>query len=54
MAQWDEVARSDTIGWKKKVEETGYVDETTEYWEGVRKGEDMGRLCEDIGKRGWV
>jgi hypothetical protein len=54
MAQWGEVARSNTSEWNKNFEETGYVDEIVEYWGRVRDGEEMGRVCEDIGKRSWT
>jgi len=53
MKHWGEVARNGAEEWYKPLRKTGYEAEIAEYWSRVAKGEDMGKVCADIGKRRW-
>jgi hypothetical protein len=50
MAHWSDVARRGD-DWNKPYNETDYPAEITEYWDRVGRGEDMGGICDDIGRR---
>lgn len=54
MARWGEVVKKKDEEWYKSYNETGYPAEIKEYWERVARGEDLERICDDIGKRPWT